>query len=124
VGLLATVLLVSQLMLRGPSLVDRLTFVNASDYDIHVEVSGGHGWLPLGVAASHCSTTFQEVVDQGEQWTIRFRAQGVSGGQVTVSRDDLAGSSWSFHVPDAVATMVEEAGAPPPPTFAVICRTE
>src|SRR5688572_10155282 len=76
---------------RPPTFVDRIELVNRSPYELSVDVRGAaaRGWVPLGYVDQEASTPVDEVLDQGGRWTFRFRSQGRSGGQLTVSRAQL-----------------------------------
>jgi hypothetical protein len=56
------------------------------------------------------------VLDQGDQWIVRFDRGGVVGGEVELARDALANAGWHIEVPAAVATRLAEAGQAPSPT--------
>ena len=102
---------------RGPTFVDRVEVVNRSPYELSVDVRGtaARGWVALGYVDQDASTPVHEVLDQGRQWTFRFRSQGQSGGQLTVSRAELQASDWRLDVPAAVGERLRMAGAPPSP---------
>ena len=104
-------------MLAGPRHVERVTFENTTAYDLAVAVSGEDrdGWLPLGVVRREASTSMRHVVDQGDVWTFRFAAQGEDGGEVRVTRDELAESNWTFTIPADVGGTLQAAGAAPQP---------
>jgi hypothetical protein len=97
----------------GPSFVQQLTVVNDTDYSVTIDVSNaGHDeWMALGTAARHQTTVLQEVINQGNTWTFRVAAQGKDGGQFQFRRADLAHAGWSLHIPAAVGTRLQAAGA-------------
>jgi len=105
------------LLLRGPQFVERVSVVNPSPYDIHVEVTGQDrgGWLSVTTADHGATGVGREVVDQGPVWIFRFLAQGRDGGELRISRRDLAQAGWSFEVPAAAIDRIRDAGAPPTP---------
>jgi hypothetical protein len=96
--------------------VNRITFSNDTTYDIHISVGDDDGnVLLVGVALQHCATTFEQVLDQGAMWHIRFRSQGRDGGEAVVSETELASADWSYRIPDSVGEHLRASGAPPPP---------
>ena len=112
----AVVILLNAVVFNDPAFVDHIAFQNDSSYDIHISVSNnGADVLPIGAALQHCTTTFEQVIDQGSTWHIRFRAQGRDGGEAIVNRTDLVGADWSYHIPDSVAEQLRSAGAPTSP---------
>ena len=121
-AVLLAVLLVSGLVLTSaalddPPFVPRVAIDNPSPHDIAVTVSSPEaaGELPLGTARQRCTTSFHEIVDQGDAWVVRFQAQGVDGGAISLSRDALQQAGWTIRVPDEVVARLTAAGAPLPP---------
>jgi hypothetical protein len=104
-------------LIPTPHVVERVTFVNPTPYDLMIEVSDGHGdgWLPLGVAESENTTNVGAIYDQGRTWTFRFTAQLKSGGRFTITRPELERINWRVEIPAAVGDRLREAGAPLPP---------
>ncbi len=78
------VLIVVARFLEPPSVVAQITVDNSTRYDVAIDVSGGDspGSMAVGSARRTATTTFQEVVDQGDAWTFHFSAQGKDGGAV------------------------------------------
>jgi hypothetical protein len=108
--------LINAVAFNDPKFTDHVAFRNDSSYDILISVSSnGVDVLPVGVAIQHCATTFEQVIDQGATWHIRFQAQGRDGGESIVSRIELAGADWSYRIPDSVAEQLRSSGAPTPP---------
>jgi hypothetical protein len=103
--------------MREPDRVEGVSVTNPTDYDIAVQVRGGHddGWMPLSTAMRHDTTTVFDVIDQGDTWTFKLRAQGRDGGEYRIDRDDLEAAGWTIELPDEVATTLRDAGAPLPP---------
>ncbi|MEY2462081.1 MAG: hypothetical protein QOH64_219 [Acidimicrobiaceae bacterium] len=103
--------------LDQPTFVAQVGIENTSDYDIQVSVSDGHGsrWVALGVAAQHCTTTFEQVVDQGGTWSLRFQAQGVDAGGTSATRGSLEDSHWTLTIPPEVAERLAQLGVAHPP---------
>jgi hypothetical protein len=101
----------------GRATVARLTYENPTDYALDVEVSSesGDGWTAAGFVAKRSTGAAEEVVDQGDVWLFRFRSQGVSGGELRLTRTELAGAEWTVAVPVDVGRRLAEAGAPPTP---------
>lgn len=101
---------------RGQRFVDRVSIVNASEYDIRVEVSGdGKAWMNLMTADRSSTTAVSDILDQGDVWLFRFAAQGRAGGDLGVPRSDLEQSGWVLEIPPEVAERLRRLGAPPTP---------
>lgn len=100
---------------RGPKFVDHVSIANPSGYDLNVDVTGAgrDGWLPISVATGGRTTTTRDVVDQRDTWIFRFSYAGSPGGQVSVSRSDLAKRGWRIEVPQDVAERLRAAGVQP-----------
>jgi hypothetical protein len=100
-GLLAIAIRITE----GPDFVDRVSVVNGTGYDLDVDVTGASrdGWLPLSVGTGGTTTATRDVIDMGDTWVFRFSREGVSGGELEVSRDELARNGWKVAVPDRVA---------------------
>jgi len=102
---------------RDPGFVDRVRIDNPTGYDIHVDIAerDAQSRLPLGVAGQRCTTEFQDVIDPGPTWVVRFTAQGRDAGELTVSRTELERDGWTVRVPDEVVDRLAAAGAPSTP---------
>lgn len=113
VGLLA----LGPSLLRGPAFVERIAIVNASPYDIGVEVTDADrdGWTSVTTAGSGATSFGLEVVDQGPVWIFRFRSQGRDGGELRTTRDELRDRRWSVEVPAEVSDRLRRAGVSPTP---------
>jgi hypothetical protein len=100
-GLLAIAIRITE----GPDFVDRVSVVNATGYDFDVDVTGASrdGWLPLSVATRGTTRTTRDVIDMHDTWVFRFSREGVIGGEVEVSREQLARNGWRVEVPAQVA---------------------
>lgn len=105
------------LLLRGPTFVDKLSIVNPSEYDIHVEASGNErqGWTSVTTADRDSTTDALDVIDQGALWVFRFSAQGRQGGELRITRTDLDQAGWSIQIPGSVIERVRQLGASPSP---------
>ena len=113
---LLAVVVVTNIVFDDPAFVDRISLENRSDYDVGIEVAGDdERWLPLGVAIQRCTTSFDLVIDQGPNWRIQFQAQGTPGGRVTVTREDLERTNWTFQIPSSVEAELKSRHAPLPP---------
>ena len=104
-------------LLGGPAFVDEISIVNPSEYDVHVEVSGGgeEGWMSVTTATQRSTAAAQAVIDQGATWVFRFSTQGRPGGEVRISRADLRREAWAVRVPDAVVDSFRSRGVPASP---------
>lgn len=105
------------LLLRGPTFIAKVSLVNPSEYDIHVEVSGDEGtsWMSLTTANQRATTDQVDVIDQGPSWVFRFSAQGRDGGELRIARAALKQGGWTVDVPEAVIERLRQQGAPPSP---------
>jgi hypothetical protein len=102
--------------LRPPATVDAISVTNATDYDIAIDVRGAEGgWMPLSTAHRNSTTSAVEVIDQGDTWTFRLRAQGRPAGELHLQRDDLEAAGWAVEIPASTEQTLAEAGAQPPP---------
>jgi len=122
---ISAVIAVGLLLLNEPARVDTITFSNASNYDVGIDVSSGdqRSWLPVAVVDVGTTRQYSDVLDQGDTWVFRFRAQGVDGGEVTIARDELAASGWKVAVPNEVIERLQAAGAPASACLSAACRT-
>jgi hypothetical protein len=119
----ALVVAITLIVVTGPRLfvdvprVGPLSFVNTTPYSMEVDVTGAgrDGWLPLGTARRGGTTQKAEVIDQGREWTFRFRAQGLEGGEMRVAKADLVRSQWRVVISEAIARRLAAQGAPPSP---------
>jgi hypothetical protein len=101
----------------GPApTVDRVTIMNSTDYDIHVDVtgSGTDGWLPLAIVEHGSEKTVHEVIDQGARWTFRFLHEGDRVGEISVARSELEGDGWRVEIPAEIGEQLSDLGTPPP----------
>jgi hypothetical protein len=104
-------------LLDGPPVVDRITIENPTDYDITVDVSNREGryWMSAGTLRRRSTEDLEQIIDQGEAWILRFRAQGEEGGQLRLTRDELRAARWRIRVPDSVIEELQAKGALVPP---------
>jgi major membrane immunogen (membrane-anchored lipoprotein) len=100
----------------GPDFVERVTFVNDSEYSAHTQVTDGQrsGWIGLTTVRPESTTTVERVIDQGEVWVFRFEYAGYEE-EVRVPRGDLERSAWRVEVPASYAAALRSLGVPPPP---------
>jgi hypothetical protein len=100
---------------REPGRVARLVIDNPhqTDVDVHVSAAGDRSHLAIGRAKHTQRTTFEEVLDQGQVWVVRFSSAWVSGGEVVVRRTALDLEDWTVRVPDSVAEQLRAAGLGP-----------
>jgi hypothetical protein len=105
---------------NGPDFVDHLTIVDGTAYTVDVDVAGarGDGWVGVGTVGAGRTARFEEVVDQGPTWLIRFSYADVDGGEVRVTRAQLERDGWRVTVPADVATRLAAAGLAPARTGA------
>ena len=116
VAAIATALLAERIF-DSPTRIDRITFENPTDYDLRVEVSGEQRdrWSALATAPARQAKEVGEILDVGEVWVFRFSSQGKDGGELRISRTELAGDGWRVEIPRRVGARLRTLGAPPPP---------
>jgi hypothetical protein len=90
--------------LRDPGFVDHVTVDNPSALEVNVDVQPSTDGARLAVAAVSPASraTTHDVLDQGHDWIFIFSSGGVDGGQLHVSRAELAANGWRVVVPRAV----------------------
>ena len=100
--------------LSVPDRVEQLTIDNPHPWTASVDLVGRDGEetrLGLGAVDRGTDQTFRDVLDQGDEWTLRFTHAGQQV-DVTVSRADLETAGWKVAVPDDFAGALEAAGVP------------
>lgn len=104
-------------LLETPSFVDRISVENPTRYDIGIEVTDADrdGWMAIGTARRATDSTFQEIIDQGDVWIFRFRAQGEDGGELRVTRQELERDEWKLTIAESVEDDLQAKGAAFPP---------
>jgi hypothetical protein len=114
----AVVLVVVMSLTAGPKFVSRLTIVNPTAYDLQVDATDGwrHGWTAVGTAGRGGTDSFQDVVDQGDTWIMRFSYGGNTAGELRFTRPELAGLQWRVTVPASFGETLRAAGTTPPPS--------
>jgi hypothetical protein len=102
---------------HNPSFVPRVTIVNDSELDIGVDVAaaGSDGAMWLGIVETGTAKTTVDVLDQGVEWVLTFRSQGLAGGELRVSRRDLEAAAWRVTIPNEVIAHLRDQGAAPSP---------
>ena len=120
---IASVLVVGVVLLDGPARISRLTVANPTDYDVSIQLAPGAdgAWLPLAVLGQRSTREVRDVIDQGDSWVFRFRAQGQDGGDLTISRAELAAAGWQVTVPATVTSRLQALGVPPSPCVSASC---
>ena len=114
VGVLTAFVGVAQLTALPPR-VDRWTIANPHPYHVNVAVSdeAGERWLTVGTVRRNRTAAYQEVIDQGPIWRVRFSSAGIEAGGLVVSRAALEEDGWNLTVPDLVAQRLEAEGLEP-----------
>lgn len=112
---LALVVLVMRLFTET-SYIERIAFENPTAYDLSIEAGGPDrgGWLAIATARRESTTVAEEVLDIGDEWVFRFSAQGESGGEVRLTRAQLASDDWRVCIPERVGQQLQAVAAPPP----------
>jgi hypothetical protein len=103
---------VARLAVGEPTSFRQLTVHNPTPYLVNVDVSRAErdGWLDVGSFRREQDRTVEELVDQGRQWVFRFSYGGVEGGELVVSRQQLARDGWKVTVPTDVTERLRRAG--------------
>lgn len=116
VGVVVVMLVAIPRFLDSPNLVDRLTVENPTGYDIFIEVTDQRrrGWIAVGTVQRATTSTFEEIVDQGDLWIFRLSTQGEDGGELQVARQQLERDGWRTRVPAEVGEQLEVQGVPLP----------
>jgi hypothetical protein len=114
---LIVILGASARLLDEPDRVARITIANPSEYvvDVSITSAGHHGWLLLSGVPVRAARDYHDVLDAGDTWVLSFRAQGRDGGELAVSRADLAATGWHIDIPAAVIDRLRAGGAPANP---------
>lgn len=112
---LALVVLVMRLSTET-SFIERISFENPTVYDLSIEAGGPDrdGWLEIATARREATTVAEEVLDIGDVWVFRFSAQGESGGELRLTRAQLASDGWRVRIPERVGEQLQAVAAPPP----------
>jgi hypothetical protein len=107
---------ISLVVLDDPDRFD-IEVSNPTEYEISVSVSDGSGRGEMALLTLEPGETRSAsgVRDQGESWVFAFRAHGVDGGELGLSRDELRQAGWQITVSDEVVAQLEAAGAQPAP---------
>jgi hypothetical protein len=120
---IASVLLIGIVVLSGPARVDHVTVANPTDYDVSIQLASSTDGarMPFAVVGLRSTREFSDVIDQGDTWVFRFRAQGQDAGALTVTRADLQAAGWQVTVPASVATQLQSLGIPASPCVSADC---
>jgi hypothetical protein len=91
-------------VLRDPALVDQVTVDNPSSLEVSVDVRPSITGARLAVAAvpPDSQATTRDVLDQGDDWIFSFSSGGIEGGDLHVTRTQLAADGWRVVVPARV----------------------
>ena len=113
---IALVIVVS--LTSGPKFVSNLTVVNPTAYDLQVDATNGarHSWTAVGTSTRGATDSFQDVVDQGDTWILRFTYAGKTAGELRLSHQELAGAKWRVTVPASFGEALRATGTTPPPS--------
>jgi hypothetical protein len=98
------------------AVVDRLTVINATGYDLEISVTDADrdGWTPLGRVRGGETKEHSHVNDVGDVWIFRFEYPGpVDAGELRLTRDALEDDRWRVRVPDDVGRTLRRKGIEP-----------
>jgi hypothetical protein len=101
------------LALRGPSMVDRVVIDNRSAAPVTVRVSGSDSSsvLPLGTIGGASRLRFEEVLDQGDDWTFWLRVGSDEITPIHRTRERLERDGWRVEIPrDATSRLTPDRG--------------
>jgi hypothetical protein len=100
-----------------PARIDQLRLVNQTAYATQVAVTDAprSGWLRLGAVERGTTTVLEDVIDQGDEWTFRFQAQGFDGGELRFTREQLQRSDWQVVIAEPIGRRLAREGAQPTP---------
>jgi len=99
--------------LRGPTMVDRLVVENRSIAPVTVRVSGADSSsvLPLGTVGGASRIRFEEVLDQGDDWTFWLRVGSDEITPIHRTRERLERDGWRVEIPrDATSRLTPDRG--------------
>jgi hypothetical protein len=99
IGLLALV--------ARPDFVSRVSVVNRTGSPLQVDVASGRNAaiMPLGVVDPHSTDTFQDVLDQGDDWYVHVTDTGSGAKTLHFTRQQLQHANWHLTIPaDFAAT--------------------
>ena len=115
VAFLIGAFMVSQLNVASPRTIAKVTLENHSVYDVHITATGADrdGVTSVGIAPARSATEIDDVIDQGDVWIFHFDGQARDGGEIQITRRELADHGWKVVIPDAVAARLRAAGAAP-----------
>ncbi|MFN2526859.1 MAG: hypothetical protein ABR505_11450 [Actinomycetota bacterium] len=96
--------------------VDRIVFVNETDYHVHVDVrTSTGGWLGLTTVSAGETAQVAEVIEQGDMWTFRFSYGRYQPVQLDFTRNELIDADWRVEVPPELEEKLRDDGVPVPP---------
>lgn len=92
-----------------------LEIVNPTRRDIHVSArsQGDRNVVGIGTVAPAQTYRFREVVEHGDTWVFTFSSAGVVGGELRLSRQQLAERDWTLTIPMEVDRELAAAGVSP-----------
>lgn len=99
--------------LRGARHVDQVTVDNPGAWAVSVALldADGRPRLYLGPVGAASERTFDQVLDQGDEWVFRFSYAGVEAEAHRAGRQ-LEADQWRVTVPAEMAERLRAAGAP------------
>ncbi|MFZ6003033.1 MAG: hypothetical protein ACOYXM_03800 [Actinomycetota bacterium] len=111
------VIIAAARLMQEPTFIREITVQNPTRYDIGIAVTSEDrdGWMSVGTARRGETSSFEEIYDQGDVWIFRFRAQGVEGGELRLTRTQLEHANWRVEIPESVGDELQSRGAPFPP---------
>lgn len=100
----------------APPTVD-IEVVNPTRRDIHVSVRspGDRSVVGIGTVGRDHTYRFGEVVEHGANWVFTFSSAGIDGGELRLSRQQLAEREWTITIPAEVDRELARAGVPVSP---------
>ena len=110
-------LFAAQQLLPTTSSVRRITVTNPTPFHLEIDATGvgkAHS-VTLGAIGREQDKTFDDVIDQGDQWIFRFSSGATAAGEMRIPRSQLEQSDWKLTVSPDVANRLRTAGVPESP---------
>ena len=110
-------LLAAQQLLPSTSSVRQITVTNPTPFHLEIDVTGvgkAHS-VTLGAIGREQDKTFDDVIDQGDQWIFRFSSGTTDAGEMRIPRSELEQNHWKLKVSNDIGARLRTAGVPESP---------
>jgi hypothetical protein len=93
-------------LLALPPVVDSITVDNRTSHEVTVYLTGldRDGWMAVGIARAELPSRFEQVIDHGGVWILRFAVPGETGVELVLTRHELETAGWRLTVPASVGS--------------------